>query len=465
MTRVVGAVLALTLGGTLLQDWRAPALASFDLAWQTIADTYFDPAFGGVDWPAVRRDLRPRVEEARTADEARAVLRDMVGRLGQSHFAILSSADADDALPGSASAPIDIRMLSETEAVVTRVAAAGDAGGPDRVRAGDLLQAIDGQRVADLVQGVSGRDARARQLAAWRRVSRALYGAAGSIVELTVRRVDGSTGAARIPRTEPDGDVVRFGNLPPLTVRVDVAERATPAGRRVGLLAFNIWMTPVDAAFARAVDRFRTAAGIVIDLRGNPGGLAGMNAGIAGHFFAEPVTLGTMRMRATTLTFAANPRLVTTDGTRVAPFGGPVAILVDELSASASETFAGALQGLGRARVFGRQTMGQALPASTRSLPSGDVLLHAIGDFVTASGRRLEGSGVVPDEVVPLRREALAARRDEVVEAALAWLDRPVAFGPPFLLSSSDLQDRSSYPRVSRARVESDPSKSAPDIR
>ncbi len=72
-----------------------------------------------------------------------------------------------------------------------------------------------------------------------------------------------------------------------------------------------------------------------------------------------------MQTRDTPLVFNVNPRLATADGRSVQPFAGPVAILVDELSASATECFAGALQSLGRVRVFGRQTMGQALPAMT----------------------------------------------------------------------------------------------------
>jgi carboxyl-terminal processing protease len=99
-----------------------------------------------------------------------------------------------------------------------------------------------------------------------------------------------------------------------------------------------------------------------------------------------------------------------------------VAVLVDSLTASASECFAGALQSLGRARVFGQTTMGQALPASTRSLPNGDVLMYAVGDFVTSTGRRLEGVGVVPDEIVPLVPADLAAGRD-ALSHAVRWID------------------------------------------
>ena len=85
-------------------------------------------------------------------------------------------------------------------------------------------------------------------------------------------------------------------------------------------------------------------------------------------------------------------------GERVKPFAGPVAILVDAMSGSASECFAGGMQSIGRARVFGQTSMGQALPALFDRLPNGDVLIHAYGDFVTADGTRLEGRGVVPDQ-------------------------------------------------------------------
>lgn len=150
-----------------------------------------------------------------------------------------------------------------------------------------------------------------------------------------------------------------------------------------------------------------------------------MMSGISGHFIADGGTLlGRMQTRQGQLEFRPNPRMSTSDGRRVTPYAGPVAILVDELTASASECFTGALQSLGRARVFGRQTMGEALPALTRQLPNGDVLIHAIGDFVTPTGRSMEGGGVVPDEPMILTPRALANGQDPDVAAALIWLDR-----------------------------------------
>ena len=103
-------------------------------------------------------------------------------------------------------------------------------------------------------------------------------------------------------------------------------------------------------------------------------------------------------------------------------FAGPVAILTDEMTASTSEIFAGGLQALRRARVFGATSSGQALPSLMPRLPNGDVLLHAIADMIGPGGVRWEGPGVVPDTPAPVTREALLAGRDPALDAAVAWI-------------------------------------------
>jgi carboxyl-terminal processing protease len=271
---------------------------------------------------------------------------------------------------------------------------------------------------------VEGADDRSRRRAVWQRAYRALHGPAGSPLRILAIRPDGTERAVDVVRSPQAGETVAFGNLPPMRVRTEAGDLRTPSGKRVGRVTFNLWMAAAAEPVAAAVDRYRSAAGFIVDLRGNPGGLADMMRGIAGHFLSTPALLGRMQMRNLTLEFRANPRRSTADGRRVEPYGGPLAILVDELTGSASECFAGGLQSLGRARVFGTQTMGQALPAATRHLSNGDVLMYAIGDFVTSTGRRLESDGVMPDEPIPLSPAVLADGRDPVIDAALAWIDR-----------------------------------------
>jgi carboxyl-terminal processing protease len=427
MTRASAAALgawliALVGPPAAVQDWRGPALATFDEVWQTINDTFYDSSFGGLDWAATKRELRPRAEAAGSPEAVRTIIREMIGRLGRSHFGLLSTASTSETLPGVASVQIDVRVL-QANLVITRVAA-GSAAERAGLRPGQLVLSIDGAPAASWRPSDGGRDARGRDFDQWRAAFRALHGADGSTADLRVRDPDGRERDVKVARSKGAGQTVQLGNLPPLQVLVESRAVRTPAGREVGVIGFNIWMAAIDAPISAAIDQFRKAAGLVIDLRGNPGGLALMVNGLAGHVIDTPLELGTMQTRQSQLHFKVNPRIVTTDGRRVTPFSGPVAILVDEQTGSASETFAGALQSLGRARIFGRQTMGQVLPALTKKLPNDDVLMYAMGDFVTPTGRRLEGVGVQPDETVALSIAALAAGRDEPLEAALRWVDR-----------------------------------------
>ena len=68
--------------------------------------------------------------------------------------------------------------------------------------------------------------------------------------------------------------------------------------------------------------------------------------------------------------------------------------------------------------------VGAGIGSMVERLVAGDVLIHAWGDFVTGTGVRIEGRGVIPDEPVEISRDALLAGRDVTLEKALAWIDR-----------------------------------------
>jgi carboxyl-terminal processing protease len=91
-------------------------------------------------------------------------------------------------------------------------------------------------------------------------------------------------------------------------------------------------------------------------------------------------------------------------------YQGQVVILVDELSASSTEEFAGSLQALGRATIVGSQTSGRCLVMDIVSLPHGALLTYPWGQSQTPDGRVLENNGVVPDLEVALDRALLLQR-------------------------------------------------------
>jgi carboxyl-terminal processing protease len=393
----------------------------FDAAWVIVRDTHFDPTFNGVNWDQVRSDLRPRAEAARTPEALRAVIEAMLARLGQSHFALVPAGAAGDVADLSGSPGFEFRLV-DREAIVVTVDPTGPAAG--LVRPGWSIASVDGATVESVLEGIAtGSASSMARFEAWRRVTARTRGPVGVSVAITFMDEAGRDHALGIRREPEPGQRVQIGSLPTLTVRTGVRAVPTPSGRTAGLIAFNVWMAPIDGFVQTAVDRFRGAAGIILDLRGNPGGLAMMVMGISGHFLDEPVLLGRMKTRETELRLTANPRRVSASGAPVKPYAGPVAILVDDLTGSASECFAGGMQAIGRARIFGTRTMGQALPATFSRLPNGDMLVHAFGDFVTSAGVRLEGRGVVPDVEVPIVRKPLAEGRDPALEAALRWID------------------------------------------
>jgi hypothetical protein len=167
--------------------------------------------------------------------------------------------------------------------------------------------------------------------------------------------------------------------------------------------------------FGDAVMSCLKCDGLIIDLRGNPGGIGGMAMGMAGYLVDDAgKQLGTMYIRDTKLKFVINPRANV--------FHGPVAILMDGNSASTSEIMAGGLKDIGRARVFGTRSAAAALPSLIERLPNGDGFQYAIANYISEGGKPLEGLGVTPDVEVKLTREALLAGHDPVVDAALEWI-------------------------------------------
>ena len=408
-------------------------LASFDYVWTTVRDRYYDTNLGGHDWNAVYDTLRPKVENATNIDEVRGVLMQMLGVFGESHFAIIpstvysnldfnpdqsgrSSTDGtnDTAKTDLSGYPgFDLRLLDSTLVVtsVTPNSPAAEAG----IQPGWILTEIKtdilASFVSDLLKQFS--ESPTRSLIVYSAIKYRLLGPVGDSISLLFLDGENQPIALNISRIPQKGHPFHFGYLPEVYVWMDV----DTLEKDIGYIAFNGFMDPMCLMprFNQAILGFMQYPGIIIDLRGNTGGLGGMAMGMAGWFVNDKNKyLGTLTMRGTELKFIVNPRL---QGYR-----GKVVLLVDALSASCSEFLAGGLQDLQRATLIGEHTAGAALPSMIEKLPNGDGFQYVFANYVSASGHKLEGLGVVPDiEIVP-NREALLQGRDLVLEKAIEWI-------------------------------------------
>lgn len=412
------------------------ALATFDSVWHVVRRTYVDTAFVAGRWNVVRDSVRPRAAATTTRAGLDSVLGATLRDITDSHFYIIPASAAaavstdGDSRSGEGTTGVSVR-LAGNQVVVWRI----EPGSPAAVAGltpGRRVSQVGRRVTSTSVADIAALPVVLRQRATSQLLQR-LNGTLSPSVGDTVRvRLAGQNSAAVAERTlvavQVAGTVSKFGNLPPIAGRVWTAKRSAAlpgqAGRQscIGTIAFNIWLPALAPELEQAVNDVADCAGIVIDLRGNPGGVGAMVMGFGGYFVASPLSLGTMRTRDVSLKFLINPRFVQVNGAQRPPFKGPVAILVDPMTASTSEIFATGMQRLGRMRVFGERSAGAALPALMEKLPSGDVFVHAVADFTDPDGQRIEGAGVIADEAVVLTEKDLLQGIDAPLEAAARWI-------------------------------------------
>jgi carboxyl-terminal processing protease len=139
------------------------------------------------------------------------------------------------------------------------------------------------------------------------------------------------------------------------------------------------------------------AEGIILDLRGNPGGLLETVVDVAGFFLREGVVVDVVDSKGNHDVYSVRPGGITTDL--------PMVVLVDEYSASGSEVLAGALQDYGRAVIAGTTTFGKGSVDILRRLGDGSGLYITNARWLTPKGRLIEGEGIYPDYELELEGE------------------------------------------------------------
>jgi len=398
-------------------------LESFDMVWNTIKAKHFDPKLNGADWEGAKTELRPKIEQAKNMNEARAVLGDLIGRLKQTHFGIIP-AEAYNDLPGAKKADGSKADENGTSGIQVRVAdglpvvwkldpesSAAAAG----VGTGWQIVSVDGKKISKLLDRLKNLEIEESMKTVYQSMSiqRAMQGAIGETRTVVFRDGSNALVTKAISMQSPSGTAAVFGNMPKIYVRMESKEIVP----KIGYISLNAFFDPmnVNNKYKAAIEQFEKADGLIIDLRGNPGGIGAMAMGLGGYLVnKDNQKLGEMVTRDAKFNFLLNPQPTT--------FDGPLAVLVDEMSMSTSEIFAGGLQDLGRARIFGIQTPGAALPSTIEKLPNGDGFQYAFANYISFKGQPLEGKGVEPDEIIPLHRDVLLAGRDPVIEAAIGWI-------------------------------------------
>ena len=210
--------------------------------------------------------------------------------------------------------------------------------------------------------------------------------------------------------------VIRDGEEAELTATRDVIEVQTVDHEmkdgRIGYISVSEFDSVTCGQFEDAVDDLesRGMQGLVIDLRGNPGGSLTTVTDMLKLLLPEGTIVSTKDKYG-------NTEKISCDGKH--EFTKPLAVLVNQYSASASEIFSGAIQDYGTGTIVGMTTYGKGVVQQLMDLRDGTCLKVTVAEYYTPSGRSINGTGVEPDVEVEFEYDADDPNADSQLDKAL----------------------------------------------
>jgi carboxyl-terminal processing protease len=187
-------------------------------------------------------------------------------------------------------------------------------------------------------------------------------------------------------------------------------------GVTIGKLVFNHFSDGSGALLRVQVDKVlhQGARALILDLRGNGGGLLQEAVNVASIFIPDGTIVSTHGRTQPRQVYVARGGAISS--------GVPLVVLVDGTTASSSEIVTAALQDRGRAKVVGTHTYGKGVYQEIQTLPNGGALELTVGEFFTPNGRNLggggdkRGAGVTPNVYVVPGTNANVDRQLQVAE-------------------------------------------------
>ncbi len=237
-----------------------------------------------------------------------------------------------------------------------------------------------------------------------------LLGPAGDQVAVEVRNHDGHVSQLRLDRRSRGAQRVFDEGMPQTYVTI----RSESIGDDIGYIRFNSFHPALIEDLMSSVDELIDTKGMIIDLRGNPGGAFGVRVQLDGRFVTERTVIWRYRGRHGIDDIYLDPS--------DRPYTGRLVILVDGISASSSEEFSGGLQAIGRATIVGERTPGRDVVMDITVLPVGAYFIFPVAETMPSKGIVLEPRGVIPDVESLFTLENMKTGRDVQLDAALEVL-------------------------------------------
>lgn len=329
----------------------------FDKTWKIISKDYYEPTLNHQNWNRWKYRYQGKIK---TNDDAKVAIETMIASLDEPYTRFMDKKEFEDLATSITSKiyGIGVNIYSNSGKTEIFNVMPGTPADFAQLKQGDIITAVDGKDIS----GMNISD-----------VASLVRGPENSIVEITILR-EGKKLTKKIKRKE----------IKIKTVKSSVMDNHIGY---IKIISFMSGTTPNE--FIEALNNTKNTDSLIIDLRGNTGGLLDNAVFIADRFINQGKIVDIIYRNGYRKTISAQD-----EGD---PMDKPVVVLVNGASASASEILSGALRDTHKATLVGRKTFGKGLVQKVVPLPNQTGVNVTIARYLTPNGTDINKHGIKPD--------------------------------------------------------------------
>lgn len=360
----------------------------FDNIWHVIKNNYYDSKLNNQDWSRWEKHYKDKIKND---DDANVAINTMLESLDDPYSRYMDKknyAEQNTSINSKITGiGVNISSINGKTYVVNVID--GSPAAEAKLKAGDIISRVNGKKIAGMQTS---------------EVADLVRGPEGSFVGLTVIR-NNNTMVFRIKRKE---------------IKIETVKSSID--KNIGyiqILSFIGTTTPDE--FVTALEKTDNTDGLIIDLRGNTGGLLPNAVFIANLFINQGKIVSIVgRNGRKNNIYAQDTDFIVEK---------PVLILVDEGSASASEILSGAMKDYHKAKLIGTRTFGKGMVQKIIPMPNETGLNLTIAKYLTPAGHDINKKGILPDIEVKISHNDIIHRNDTQLKKAKTIMNQMIAAG------------------------------------
>lgn len=349
----------------------------FDKTWKIIKKSYYDTNMNEQDWYRWKVHYQGKIK---TDEDAYVAINTMLASLNDPYSKFMSKKEFEELNSSIASkiTGIGVNIFSNAGKITILNIIEGTPASTAGIQTGDIIFAVNKKEVSGMtISDVAG----------------LVRGPENSMVEITLLR----------------GDKKITKNIKRKEIKIKTVKSSVD--KNIGYIQIMSFIgSTTSNEFLEALEKTDKTDGLILDLRGNPGGLLPNAVFIANLFIPDGKIVSVVGRNGYKQDLSAQKTNYTVNK--------PLIVLIDHSSASASEILSGALKDYNKAKLIGTTTYGKGMVQEVLPLPNETGLNLTIAKYLTPKGTDINKKGIEPDINIELTLEDLKKNRDAQLDVA-----------------------------------------------